>query len=80
MRRLLKGIDLFLVTFLTAKYTDIITVTSARNNSLFLVYFLILPFRFPISLVVFLKDSLRALFDFWQLLYKRKVGSEKLSL
>tara|TARA_S200002703_G_C3778348_1_gene239726 strand:+ start:142 stop:333 length:192 start_codon:yes stop_codon:yes gene_type:complete len=45
MPQFLMGMDHFFVASLVAKYTDFITASSVGKESLFLVYFLIFPFR-----------------------------------
>lgn len=52
MPQFLMGIVHFFVTSLKARYTDLNTASSLWKESLFSVYFLILPLRFSIRLVV----------------------------
>jgi hypothetical protein len=51
MPQFLMGMVHFFDTSLKARYTDLITASSLGKDSLFLVYFLILPLRFSIRLV-----------------------------
>ncbi|MET3874845.1 hypothetical protein ABIE50_000257 [Chitinophaga sp. OAE865] len=52
MPQFLMGMVHFFDTSRKARYTDLNTASSVGKDSLFLVYFLILPFRFSMRFVV----------------------------